>query len=215
MYDFSRTTLVWIAFLVFIFGTIFRLVSMYRMAKKEKVVLPYFDFRAGMRSIFHWLLPYGSRNMRMKPVFTGLSFLFHFCLLFTPIFALGHNILIKESWNVSWWTFPDSMTNTMTIIVVTIGLIFALRRMADPTVRFVTSFKDFIFLTLVLAPYITGIFAYYNILDYQTIIILHMWTGAIWLMAIPFTRISHMIFFPITRAYMGSEFGYVRNAKDW
>ena len=215
MYEFSRTTLVWIAFLVFIFGSVYRLVSMYRLAKKEKSVLPYFNFKAGIRSIIMWMIPFGSRNMRLKPVFTGLSFLFHFCLLAAPIFALGHNILIKESWGISWWTFADGMTNTMTIIVVVIGFGFALRRMADPTVRFVTSFTDFIFLTVVLAPYITGILAFYNIFDYQTVIILHMWTGALWLAAIPFTRISHMIFFPVTRAYMGSESGYVRNAKDW
>jgi len=215
MYEFSRTTLVWIAFLVFIFGSVYRLVSMYRLAKKEKSVLPYFNFKAGIRSIIMWMIPFGSRNMRLKPVFTGLSFLFHFCLLAAPIFALGHNILIKESWGISWWTFADGMTNTMTIIVVVIGFGFALRRMADPTVRFVSSFTDFIFLTVVLAPYITGILAFYNIFDYQTVIILHMWTGALWLAAIPFTRISHMIFFPVTRAYMGSESGYVRNAKDW
>jgi hypothetical protein len=42
-----------------------------------------------------------------------------------------------------------------------------------------------------------------------------MWSGALWLMIIPFTRIVHMLFFPFTRAYMGNEFGYVRNARDW
>jgi hypothetical protein len=42
-----------------------------------------------------------------------------------------------------------------------------------------------------------------------------MWTGALFLGMIPFTRIAHMLYFPLTRAYMGSEFGYVRNAKDW
>ena len=36
--------------------------------------------------------------------------------------------------------------------------------------------------------------------------------GEIMLVAIPFTRLSHMIFSPLTRAYMGSEFGKVRHA---
>ena len=35
------------------------------------------------------------------------------------------------------------------------------------------------------------------------------------LLAIPFTRLSHMLFSPFTRAYMGSEFGKVRMARDW
>jgi hypothetical protein len=35
------------------------------------------------------------------------------------------------------------------------------------------------------------------------------------LVAIPFTRLSHMLFSIFTRAYMGSEFGKVRHAQDW
>ena len=105
MYEFSRTALVWIAFLIFILGSVYRLFAIFRMAKKEKSVLPYFNFKAGVRSIFMWLLPYGTRNMRLKPIFTGLSFIFHLCLLLTPIFALGHNILIKESWGTGEWLF--------------------------------------------------------------------------------------------------------------
>jgi len=46
-------------------------------------------------------------------------------------------------------------------------------------------------------------------------LILHILSGEIMLMAIPFTRLSHMLFFWFTRAYMGCEFGLVRNARDW
>ena len=61
----------------------------------------------------------------------------------------------------------------------------------------------------------TGLMAHYQVFHYQTIVIIHMWTGAIWLAMIPFTRIAHMLFFPVTRAYMGSEFGFVRGTRDW
>jgi hypothetical protein len=82
-------------------------------------------------------------------------------------------------------------------------------------VRLVTSPGDFLLATLVLAPFATGLLAYYQLFEYQIIVIIHMWTGAIWLAMIPFTRISHMLFFPLTRAYMGCEFGYVRGTRDW
>ena len=64
-------------------------------------------------------------------------------------------------------------------------------------------------------PFVTGLMAYYQVFDYRTMVIIHMWTGAIWLAMIPFTRIAHMLYFPLTRAYMGCEFGYVRNSRDW
>ena len=95
------------------------------------------------------------------------------------------------------------------------ALIFLLRRIANPTVRFVTSASDLVLVVLVAASFATGLLAFYQIFDYQTIVIIHMWTGAIFLAMIPFTRIAHMLFFPVTRAYMGSEFGYVRGTKDW
>ena len=215
MYEFARGPLVWIAFLVFILGSLYRIISIIIMAKKDKVVYPYMDLKFGLRSIMHWTVPYASRNMRMRPVFTFLSFLFHICLLITPIFVLGHIVLWKESWGVSWWSLPEALSNAMTITVIAIGIIFALRRLVDPVVRYVTSVSDYLILALVLSPFVTGLLAYYQVFDHKTAVTVHIWTGALWLMAIPLTRLSHMLFFPLTRAYMGCEFGLVRNSKDW
>ena len=215
MYELSRGPLVWIAFAILLIGSVYRIVSIARLAKKDKVFWPYMNWGAGLRSIMHWTLPYGSRNMRLRPVFTALSFLFHICLILTPILTVAHVMLWRESWGVSWWTLPDTLSKVMTIIVIVGALTFLLRRIANPTVRFVTSKSDFVLVVLVLAPFATGLMAYYQVFDYQTIIIIHMWTGAIWMAMIPFTRIAHMLFFPLTRAYMGSEFGHVRGTKDW
>jgi nitrate reductase gamma subunit len=44
---------------------------------------------------------------------------------------------------------------------------------------------------------------------------LHILAGEILIALIPFTRLSHALFVLFTRAYMGSEFGAVRNARDW
>ena len=75
--------------------------------------------------------------------------------------------------------------------------------------------SDYAILAIVAAPFITGLFAYYQWFGYQIFLILHILAGEIMLVAIPFTRLSHMLFAPLTRGYMGSEFGGVRHAKDW
>ena len=215
MYEFSRGPLVWIAFIILIAGSIYRIISTIRTARKDKVVLPYMRWHFGLRSILHWTVPFGARNMRIRPAFVILSYLFHICLIVTPILTVGHVMLWKESWGISWWTLPDSLSKVMAVIVIIGGIAFLMRRISNPTVRFVSSTSDFILLTLVLAPFITGLMAYYQILNYEMVVILHMWTGAIWMAMIPFTRISHMLFFPLTRAYMGCEFGFVRHSRDW
>jgi nitrate reductase gamma subunit len=215
MYELARGPLVWVAFVVFFCGCLYQFVSKMRLAKKDKVVYGYMNAKYGLRSIAHWIIPYANSSTRTRPVFAFFSFLFHFCLLATPIFALGHVLSWQESWRIRWWSLPAQLGNLMTVAVISIGVLFALRRMVDPVVRYVSSTSDYLLLAVVLAPFVTGLLAHYRISDYKTMITLHICTGALWLMAIPFTRLVHMLFFPFTRAYMGSEFGFVRRARDW
>jgi nitrate reductase gamma subunit len=215
VYDFSKGPLVWIAFGIFLIGSIYRIIMVIKLSKKDKVVLPYMTWKYGLRSILHWITPFGTRNMRLRPAFTVMTYLFHLSLLLVPIFTLGHAILWRESWGIDWWALPNLLSKLMTFIVIIAGVIFVLRRIADPTVRFVTSAGDIFLVIVVLAPFVTGLMAYYQLAEYQAIIIIHIWTGALWLAIIPFTRIAHMLYFALTRAYMGCEFGYVRHSKDW
>ncbi len=215
MYEFARGPLVWIAFILFAGGSIYQLVSMYSLAKKEKSVLPYFDLRFGFRSLIHWVVPFGSRNMRLKPIFTVISFLFHICLIATPVLLCAHNVLLRQSWGFGLASLPELMTDIMTVLVIAGGVFFFFRRVLSPSVRNVSFLSDFLILIVVLAPFVTGFIAYHQWFDYDTVIVLHMVTGAVWLAAIPFTRLTHMLFFVFSRMYMGSEFGSVRNSKDW
>jgi nitrate reductase gamma subunit len=173
------------------------------------------SWKYGLRSILHWLLPFGTENWRRHPVLTVVTFAFHICLVLTPIFLLAHVILVDEYWNISWWTLPESLAQVMTLIVIGGCVFFLIRRLTRPEVRYVTSASDYVILAIVAAPFVTGFLAYYQLFAYQPMVIFHILSGEIMLIAIPFTRLSHMFFAPLTRAYMGSEFGGVRHARDW
>jgi nitrate reductase gamma subunit len=215
MYDFVRGPLVWIALIVFFGGLVIRLAWMVHTIKKDKTVLPSISTRFSLRSILHWMLPFGSQSMRSKPFFSGLSYLFHVCLLTLPLLVAGHAVLWQASWGFSWWSLPPLVADIMTAIVILAGVVFTLRRIMAPEVRNVNTWRDYVVLGITIAPFITGFIAYHQWLPYRMIIILHMVSGALWLMAIPFTWLQHMFMFFFSRAYMGSEFGAVRNARDW
>ena len=215
MYEFVRGPLVWIALIVFFGGSAYRLFRLFAAAKKERVVLPTMNARFGLRSLAHWVVPFGSRSMRMHPVFTAISFAFHLCLLLTPLLVMGHAVLWEESWGISWWSLPAGVADIMTLVVVFGGLFFFLRRVVAPQVRNVTSWQDFLLLLLVVSPFLTGYIAHQQWLNPKAMVILHILCGVAWLIAIPFTRLYHMISFVFTRAYMGAEFGSVRNARDY
>jgi len=216
LYIFITGPLAWAAFILFIGGSLYRFLAMLILVnKKEKFIFSYMSLRYGLRSILHWITPFATENMRRHPVMTIVTFLFHICLIVTPIFLLSHVILWDESWDLSWWSLPDVVADIMTIIVIASCIFFLIRRIVSSEVQFVTSASDYIILAIVAAPFVTGFFAYHQWFAYKFFMILHILTGEIMLVAIPFTRLSHMIYSPFTRAYMGSEFGGVRHAKDW
>ena len=216
LYIFISGPLAWVAFIIFIGGCLFRLISLIILVhRKEKFIYSYMSLKYSLRSILHWSTPFATENMRRHPLLTIVAFAFHICLLLTPIFLLAHVTLIDESWNVSWWTLPEGATQIMTLIVIAGCVFFLVRRIVSPEVHYVTYASDYIMLAIIAAPFVTGFIAYYQWFEYQIFMILHILSGEIMLVAIPFTRLSHMFFAPLTRAYMGSEFGGIRHARDW
>jgi len=214
-YTLVRGPLVWIAFIIFIAGSIYRVKSLIDLAKKEKVIFPFINLKATLKSIFHWIIPFGSKNWRLRPVITTVTFLFHICLVFTPLFLLAHNALFYESWGIKWISLPEWVADIMTIIVIVSCVIFLLRRLFAPEVKFVTFSSDYLILAISFFPFITGFLAYHQmLLPYKVMVILHMLFGEIMLIAIPFTRLAHMFYFFMTRSWMGSQFA-LWHSKDW
>jgi nitrate reductase gamma subunit len=216
IYIFVSGPLVWIAFILFVGGSLYQLISRAILAsKKDQVVYSYMSPFFALRSIFHWIIPFGSVNSRSKPVFTIATFIFHLCLILAPVFLFAHVVLINEAWDISWWFISDSGADIMTVLVILACLFFLGRRLFLRDVKYLTSLSDYVILGLVAAPFITGFWAYHQLPGYPVMMIAHMLAGEILLAAIPFTKLSHMLFFPFTRGYIGSEFGAVRHAKDW
>lgn len=215
-YAFLTGPLAWVAFIVFFAGTLYRVTELLVLAwKKERFVFSYMSLRYSLRSIFRWIVPFATVNWRRNPLLTIVTFSFHICLVLTPIFLLSHIVLWETSWNMSWWTLPDALADFMTIIVILCCVYFFVRRLVAAEVRFVTYPSDWVVLLIVAAPFISGFLAYHQWFGYRFFTLFHILSGEVMLAAIPFTRLGHMILSPLTRAYMGSEFGKVRRARDW
>jgi nitrate reductase gamma subunit len=216
IYSFVAGPLAWAAFVLFFGGILLRLIRLLLLANKtEKFIFSYMSLKYSLRSIIHWSIPFATVNWRKRPVLTIVTFGFHLGLLFIPVLLLSHVVLWDESWNISWWTLPDSVADILTIAVIAGCIFFWIRRLASPEVKFVTDWSDYLLLIIVAAPFVTGFLAYHQLFASRWMTIVHMLSGEIMLAAIPFTRLVHMVFAPFTRAYMGSEFGKVRHARDW
>ncbi|WDP86110.1 MAG: nitrate reductase [Desulfobacter sp.] len=214
--DFIMGPMVWISVMIFIVGLILKVAGIVRKVReKESYIFSYMTLYHSLRSIGAWLIPFFPRATRQQPVFYAVSYIFHLALFVVPLFLSAHIVLVEEAFNVSWPALNDGVADILTVVIVAALGFFAGRRILVPEVKFLTSVKDFFLIFMVLLPFLTGFLAYHQVAAYEWMMIVHILSGELMLIIIPFSRFSHMITAPLTRAYMGSEFGNVRHARDW
>ena len=215
MYELATGPLAWIAFLVFFIGIIARSVWYIRGLHWQMDRVAYqphlsYGIKGALRSVGFWLVPYGTHSWRRNPVFTFLIFVLHIGLLVTPVFLLGHNVLLQERWGFSLPTLPEGAADALTIGVLVATVFLILRRIALPEVRIITNAHDWLIIAIAAAPFVTGILAHYQVADYQFWLIAHILCGEILLVAIPLTKLSHFILFFLSRAQLGMDYGIKR-----
>jgi len=215
VFDFIRGPLVWISFIVFFLGLFYQIFNFLVLTEKEKKGVynfgkgkkngsPKFDKETVLRVLAKIKLSIAGVN----PVMLTVTSIFHICLVVVPIFLLAHNVLLNTYFGINFFSLPEKITDYMTMVLMACGIYFLYRRIFIARVRAITSFYDYFMLFLAVAPFITGFLAYHQIMfeHYRLIISLHILSGELMLMAIPFTKFIHMTLFFIFRFMIVSEY---------
>jgi len=147
------------------------------------------------------------------PVMAVVTVLFHVGLVMAPVFLLSHNVLLDQSWGFSLPCFSERVTDLLTMLVLGACLFFLMRRVLLSRVRALSSFYDFFILGLVTMPFLTGCLAYHQLFDYRALILLHMGSGELLIMALPFTKLMHAVYFFINRILVGGEHSFNKKGK--
>jgi len=215
IYELVRGPFAWVALILFIVGSLYRIAAMLISGKKEPSLYPATSLKDGLRSILHGLMPFGSTYMRRQPLFTVVTIGFHLGVIILPLFLLAHTVLWYESWQILWWSLPDLLADIVAVWVMLACVYFLVRRSTVPEVKQVTRPTDILLPAIVLLTFLTGFLAYHQWGPYRPMLILHILAGEILLVTIPFSKLGHMLFIMFSRAYMGAEFGKVLKAREW
>jgi nitrate reductase gamma subunit len=218
MYQFITGPLLWFSLGICIVGLIVRVVRYIRGLdwKLDRVAYtahPYQGLKGALQSIIHWLIPYGSYGWRAKPLYTIVFFAFHIGLVLTPLFLPGHAIIIKERWGIHWPSISMALADVLTIMVMATTVLIAIRRIALPEVRIVTTLYDFFLLLITVTPFVSGFLAVHQFGDYEFWLYTHILSGELLLVAIPFTKLYHIVGFFLSRGQLGADFGIKRAYK--
>ncbi|MBW2622000.1 MAG: hypothetical protein JRD68_03775 [Deltaproteobacteria bacterium] len=215
MYQFLTGPMLWLSFGIFFIGLIVRVLLYIRgldwqLDRVTYTVNVSYGLRGAFRSIIFWIFPFGTRSWRLKPGMTILTFTFHICLVITPIFLMAHNVILKERWGFSLFTLPGTVADVMTVLMLVAALFLLLRRIALPEVRLLTTVSDYLVLAIAVAPFLTGFLAVQRVPGYDFWLYTHIISGEIMLIAIPLTKLSHVVLFFLSRAQLGMDFGIKR-----
>ena len=129
MYEFVRGPMMLISFAIFVLGLSYRIYQLFRITRK-KIIKEYPIVKKKIKlstklintikSIFtfNWLIKISfaikDSVLGNQPFVSLLSFIFHLCMIITPIFLVAHNILLLQSWGVSIFTFSEFITGAAT-----------------------------------------------------------------------------------------------------
>ncbi len=219
MYDFIQGQLVWIAFVIFILGLIFQFIQFFKLTKKKEWIYPPGEIKREKRTVGKWvafcLASLHGTLWKTDPLVTIVTSVFHVFLILVPVFLLGHNILLNQSWGFRLWSLPESLTDVLTLIVLICVAFFLGRRLFLARVRVITSLYDYVVLLVALAPFLTGYFAYHQWFNYDTVMTVHILVGEVMLIIIPFTKLGHMLFFFLYRFLIGNEYSFARGERTW
>jgi nitrate reductase gamma subunit len=221
MYNFIGSQLVSIALIIFVLGLIYQGIQFFKLTREKEWVLPPLPLETKPKKktvgqfIVVCLASLNGTLWKTDPIMTVVTSVFHVFLILTPIFLLGHNILFGQSWGFSLWSMPESISDALTVVVLVCAGFFLARRLFLSRVRAITTAYDYLVLLIAVAPFLTGYFAYHQWFDYDTVMTLHILTGEIMLITIPFTKLGHMLFFFFYRFFIGSEYSFVKGARAW
>ncbi len=225
MYEFIRGPLAWSCFIIFILGIIFQVSRFFILSeKKERISMkprPVHHKKKEDRLSREKIAVIISRLrvsiLGTHPIMVCMSLIFHVSILILPLFLMEHHTLLEVLWGVSFCpnVLSHNAADVLTKVVLFCILFFLFRRIFLARVRAITSFSDYYFLMLTAVPFVTGYLAVHNILDYDTLIILHILSVELILVSIPFTKFVHMIFFFLNRIWIISEYDFGAGERQW
>ena len=146
---------------------------------------------------------------------TVVTVTFHLLLIATPIFLGAHNTLIRDSFGLSLPALPEALSDFLTFVVLLCLGVFLFRRLFLRRVRAITSAYDYFVLLATAAPFVTGFICYHQWGPYMPLLTLHVLSGELMLILVPFTRLGHALFFFLYRFLIDNEYSFGQGRRLW
>lgn len=134
--------------------------------------------------------------------------IFHLGLFVIILFGTAHMLAWKSLLGFGWPTLPMPVVDWFAAITIISMIALLVNRLVNPVTRMISGLAEYLSWILVFLPLVTGyIMAHHLWFRYETLFALHMLAVDVLLIWMPFSRISHFVFYFFSRTIHGAQFG--------
>jgi nitrate reductase gamma subunit len=200
--DFARGPFLRFSFTIFVLGMLRNLVvTLWGVGRARQLTNDkQLSWRRVVVETFDWLVPV--RHLRQRWLYSALSILLHVGLIVTPVFLFAHIRLVERNLGVSWPALPTGTADALTLATVAIAIALLLARVGAKASRAISRAQDVLLPLLLVVPFVTGFLAAHphaNPFSYNATMLVHVLSGDLCLLLVPFTKLSHMLLMPLAR----------------
>jgi nitrate reductase gamma subunit len=181
------------------------ILTLIRKAKKNQRKVPY---RVILIATLKWMF-LSSKPFERRVIFSITSIVFHIAIIVTPIFLAAHILLWERGLGLGWPAIGNAAADILTLIAIATGLALFVFRLFAKASRAISRFQDYLWPLLIVVPFATGYLAMHpaiNPFTYHATMLIHVLSGNLIFILIPFSKLSHMALFPT--AQIVSELGW-------
>ncbi len=163
-------------------------------------------------------MPWAMESTRTKPFLYAQFVLFHLgvtaAIALSFVIPYGPGLLDRNPWLVT-------LFQAVIGVAFVVGVMRIIRRVSDPYLRAISTPDDYFSLVLLTVWFGFAFFASPNRGVPEWILLTYFWLTAFFLVYVPFSKISHYLYYPITRFYLGRTLGHrgvypmVRSGPGW
>lgn len=210
--DFARGTALRFAMVVFVVGTLWRLLGILLLPRmrdvspaREGAPSP---LAGAMRTIVRRMWP--RREFAQRTMFTTInSYVFHLGLAVVVFGLAEHVLVIRDLFGLHWPALPSNLVYGAGIVTLASLVAALVRRITQPVPRLLSHAGDYISWVLTALPVATGLLAAAHIgARYETLLALHLLSFAAFLVWFPFGKLMHAFLFAFSRGATGMRFSH-------
>ena len=197
-----------LALAVFIIGMVYRVLENYLIGRKQSLAEPRdSEWSHGFGTM--WRRSLTRSKLTTRGYFTlAAGYIFHIAFIVTLLFLAQHIEMIRSLIGFGWPSLPPLLITITAVLGIAALLALLAHRLTDPVKRMLSDSQDYVTWFLTFFPLITGFLLINRVgIPYKTLLATHILSFELLLIAIPFTKLSHIITTFISRWYNGAIAG--------